>query len=327
MYYFIINPNSRSGKGALIWRDLENILRERNIKYQTFFTEYKGHAVKLSASITASIPEDSQIKLIAVGGDGTIQEVLSGVKDISRVIFGYIPIYEVLTGIIDLSSVVFGFIPVGSGNDFCRSMKLPQDPMKALELILSDKRPHLMDVPHISCGSSSSRFAISCGIGFDAAVCHEVGVTPMKKVLNKIGLGKLVYLFVALKQLLFLKPSSMTLLMDDNKKEEFSKVYFTAIMNQKYEGGGFKFCPDASPSDGYLDVIVVDSLSKPKVICCLPTAFFGKHTHFNGIHIFRCKKIDIHSEARLAVHKDGESAGLLHDFSVCMEPKQINMIS
>ena len=241
MYYFIINPNSRSGKGALIWRDLENILRERNIKYQTFFTEYKGHAVKLSASITASIPEDSQIKLIAVGGDGTIQEVLSGVKDISRVIFGY--------------------IPTGSGNDFCRSMKLPQDPMKALELILSDKRPHLMDIPHISCGSSSSRFAISCGIGFDAAVCHEVGVTPMKKVLNKIGLGKLVYLFVALKQLLFLKPSSMTLLMDDNKKEEFSKVYFTAIMNQKYEGGGFKFCPDASPSDGYLDVIVVDSLS------------------------------------------------------------------
>ena len=47
MYYFIINPNSRSGKGALIWRDLENILRERNIKYQTFFTEYKGHAVLL----------------------------------------------------------------------------------------------------------------------------------------------------------------------------------------------------------------------------------------------------------------------------------------
>lgn len=106
MYYFIINPNSRSGKGALIWRDLENILRERNIKYQTFFTEYKGHAVKLSASITASIPEDSQIKLIAVGGDGTIQEVLSGVKDISRVFRlhshrirkRFLPQYETSTG-------------------------------------------------------------------------------------------------------------------------------------------------------------------------------------------------------------------------------------
>ena len=307
MYYFIINPNSRSGKGALIWKDLEAVLRKRNIEYKTFFTQYKGHAVLLAKSVTSDLSENENLKLIAVGGDGTIQEVLSGVQDLSRVTFGY--------------------IPTGSGNDFCRSMKLPQDPMEALELVLSDKRPHPMDVPHISCGSSSSRFAISCGIGFDAAVCHEVGVTPMKKILNKIGLGKLVYLFVALKQLLFLNPSSMTLVMDGDRKEEFSRVYFTAVMNQKYEGGGFKFCPDASPSDGYLDVIVVDSLSKPKVLCCLPTAFFGKHTHFNGVHIFRCKQIDIHSEATLAVHKDGESAGLLNDFSAYIEPQQINIIS
>ena len=307
MYYFIINPNSRSGKGALIWKDLEKVLLERKIEYKTYFTQYKGHAALLSESITTDLPDDKTCRLIAVGGDGTIQEVLSGVRDLSRITFGY--------------------IPTGSGNDFCRSMKLPQDPMEALELVLSDRRPHPMDVPHISCGSNSSRFAISCGIGFDAAVCHEVGVTPMKKVLNKIGLGKLVYLFVALKQLLFLNPLPMTLTMDNDRTEKFSKVYFTAVMNQKYEGGGFKFCPAASPSDGYLDVIVVDSLSKLKVLCCLPTAFFGKHTHFNGIHIFRCKKIDIHSEAALAVHKDGESAGLLHDFSAYIEPQQINIIS
>ena len=307
MYYFIINPNSRSGKGALIWRDLENILRERNIKYQTFFTEYKGHAVKLSASITASIPEDSQIKLIAVGGDGTIQEVLSGVKDISRVIFGY--------------------IPTGSGNDFCRSMKLPQDPMKALELILSDKRPHLMDIPHISCGSSSSRFAISCGIGFDAAVCHEVGVTPMKKVLNKIGLGKLVYLFVALKQLLFLKPSSMTLLMDDNKKEEFSKVYFTAIMNQKYEGGGFKFCPEADPGDRKLDVIVVSGLKRWQVIRTLLLAFQGKHVGHKGISIFRCEEVKIRFSQARAVHTDGEAVFLKKEIRMHILPQQVRVIT
>lgn len=307
MYYFIINPNSRSGKGGLIWKSLEPVLQEQNIEYKTFFTQYKGHAAMLSASITAKIPERQSVKLIAVGGDGTIQEVLSGIQNLSQVTFGY--------------------IPTGSGNDFCRSIKLPQDPKEALELILSDKRPHPMDVPHISCGSNSSRFAISCGIGFDAGVCHEVGITPMKKILNKVGLGKLVYLFVALKQLIFLNPSPMTLIMDDNKKEEFSKVYFTAVMNQKYEGGGFKFCPAASPSDGYLDVIVVDGLSKPKVLCCLPTAFFGKHTHFRGIHIFRCKKIDIHSAIALPVHKDGESAGVMNDFSVSMEDQQISLIS
>ena len=306
MYYFIINPNSRSGKGGLIWKDLEPVLQERHIEYKTFFTEYKGHAALLSASITSDIPPGDSLKLVAVGGDGTIQEVLTGISDLSRVIFGY--------------------IPTGSGNDFCRSMKLPQDPKEALELILSDRRPHPMDVPHISCGSNSSRFAISCGIGFDAGVCHEVSVTPMKKLLNKIGLGKLVYLFVALKQLLFLKPSPMTLIMDGDKTAEFSKVYFTAVMNQKYEGGGFKFCPAASPSDGYLDIIVVDGLSKPRVLLCLPTAFFGKHTHFRGIHIFRCKEVTIHSDVTLPVHKDGESAGIRKTFSASIEKEPVKII-
>ena len=206
-------------------------------------------------------------------------------------------------------------------------MKLPTEPTEALNLILSDCRPHPMDVPILTCSTGSSHFAISCGIGFDAGVCHEVSVTPLKKILNRIGLGKLVYLFVALKQLLFLTPSPMTLVMDDNNVQQFSKVYFTAVMNQKYEGGGFKFCPNASPSDGYLDVIVVDGLSKPKVLCCLPTAFFGKHTIFHGIHIFRCKKIDIHSDLALPVHKDGESAGILKDFSVSIGSRQVRMIS
>ena len=241
MYYFIVNPNSRSGKGALIWKELRRTLRQKHVSYKAVFTEYRGHAVKLAASVTAKASPEHPVYLIAVGGDGTIQEVLSGVKD--------------------LSCIYFGYIPTGSGNDFCRSMQLPQDPHEALNCILKRKHIASMDVPVISIKGRKSHFAISCGIGFDAAVCHEVGVTPMKKVLNRVGLGKLVYLFVALKQLLFLKPVPVTLRMDEERIYPFHKVYFAAVMNQKYEGGGFKFCPDASPSDGYLDVIVVDGLS------------------------------------------------------------------
>ena len=240
MYYFIVNPNSRSGKGALIWKELRRTLRQKHVSYKAVFTEYRGHAVKLAASVTAKASPEHPVYLIAVGGDGTIQEVLSGVKD--------------------LSCIYFGYIPTGSGNDFCRSMQLPQDPHEALNCILKRKHIASMDVPVISIKGRKSHFAISCGIGFDAAVCHEVGVTPMKKVLNRVGLGKLVYLFVALKQLLFLKPVPVTLRMDEERIYPFHKVYFAAVMNQKYEGGGFKFCPDASPSDGYLDVIVVDGL-------------------------------------------------------------------
>lgn len=194
MYYFIVNPNSRSGKGALIWKELRRTLRQKHISYKAVFTGYRGHAVKLAASVTAKASPEHPVYLIAVGGDGTIQEVLSGVKD--------------------LSCIYFGYIPTGSGNDFCRSMQLPQDPHEALDCILKRKHIASMDVPVISIKGRKSHFAISCGIGFDAAVCHEVSVTPMKKILNRVGLGKLVYLFVALKQLLFLKPVPVTLRMD-----------------------------------------------------------------------------------------------------------------
>ena len=182
-----------------------------------------------------------------------------------------------------------------------------------------------IDVPCIFYKKTRSRFAISCGMGFDAAVCHEVGITPMKKILNRFGLGKLVYLFVALKQLLFLNPSQVSVNMDGNS-ETWSKVYFIAVMNQKYEGGGFKFCPNASSSDGMLDVIVVEGLSKLKVLFCLPTAFFGRHTRFRGIHIYQCRDISVESAVPLAIHKDGESGGIHTTFSVSMEPEQIQMI-
>lgn len=302
MYHFIVNPNSRSGKGAGIWKQIQAVLDQKNISYKSYFTAYRGHAVSLVSQITREA--DSPVNLIAVGGDGTIQEVLTGIQDLSRVHFGY--------------------IPTGSGNDFCRGMKLPQDPLEALDVILSHHRISSIDVPVITYKNDRSRFAISCGIGYDAAVCHEVGVTPMKKVLNKIGLGKLVYLFVALKQLLFLTPSSITLNID-GKKESFPRIYFVAVMNQKYEGGGFKFCPKASPSDGMLDVIVVDSLAKFKVLLCLPTAFFGKHTIFKGIHIYQCKNVTVESSMPLPVHKDGENGGIHRSFSVSLEPVQISM--
>ena len=306
MYYFIVNPNSRSGKGALIWKDLEGILNERNVEYKTFFTEYRGHAVLLSESITSDAAPENPVTLIAVGGDGTIQEVLSGVRD--------------------LSYITFGYIPTGSGNDFCRGMKLPMAPTEALNLILSDCRPHPMDVPTLTCSTGSSHFAISCGIGFDAGVCHEVGITPMKKVLNRIGLGKLVYLFVALKQLFFLNPSPMTLVMDDDNVQQFSKVYFTAVMNQKYEGGGFKFCPDAQPDDQLLDVILVEGIRKIKLLFCLPTAFFGKHVGIRGIHILTCSDIHVHSASALPIHIDGESGGIREDLTVSIEKSSLKII-
>lgn len=118
----------------------------------------------------------------------------------------------------------------------------------------------------------------------------------------------------------------MTLILDHDQPLEFPKVYFTAVMNQKYEGGGFKFCPAANPSDGSLDVIVIDSLSKLKILLCLPTAFFGKHTYFRGVHVLHCKQIQVLSSVPLPVHKDGEASGIAKELSVSLESQQITMV-
>lgn len=306
MYYFVVNPNSRSGAGRMIWGQIHAQLLRRKIKFQYYFTQYVGHAKKLTSEICRNASPDSPLTLVAVGGDGTISEVL--------------------TGLSHPENILFGFIPTGSGNDFCRSMHLPTDPMEALNSILEKKRVISMDIPRLMTGKRGCRFGISAGIGYDAAVCQEVAASPAKKMLNRLGLGKLIYLAVALKQLAFITPTPMQLTLDGNRRCHFSRVYFCAVMNQKYEGGGFKFCPAARPGDGVLDVIVVEGISKLKLLLCLPTAFFGKHTHFRGIHILRCRSINVKSAVPLAVHRDGESGGIRDNFTVFLEKTSLKII-
>lgn len=333
MYYFIVNPNSRSGRGGQIWDEIHQQLLIRRISFEYCLTKYSGHATKIAreASLLGTVLDP--VNLIAVGGDGTIHEVLTGITDFDRVIFGY--------------------IPTGSGNDFCRSMHLPSDPMESLEYILKRKHIGTMDVPYLTRADKISRFGISTGIGYDAGVCQEVLSTPLKKIFNKLRLGKLIYLFIALKQLIFITPGKMTITMDQKQADpvhpdtgndpvqsandalasasnefcvSYDHVYFTAVMNQKYEGGGFMFCPDARSDDRLLDVILVEGVGKLKLLCCLPTAFFGKHTGIHGIHIYQCKNIHIQSEASLPIHIDGESGGIHKDLTVSFEKKPLKII-
>ena len=306
MYYFIVNPNSRSGAGQRIWSQVRRELERRKVPYKFALTRYVGHAEKIAAQFSECGTPDKPVTLIVMGGDGTIHEVLSGIRD--------------------LSSVIFGFIPTGSGNDFCRGMHLPQEPMEALKVVLGRKLIRCMDVPRVTLGDRTYRFGISTGIGYDAAVCQEVLTSPAKKVLNRLHLGKLIYLSTALKQMFFQTPVPAVLQLDGGRTCSFKKLYFAAVMNQQYEGGGFRFCPLAKADDGVLDVIAVDGIPKLLMLLALPTAFFGAHTKVPGIHLFRCSKAVIRTAKPMAVHIDGESGGLQNEITTGLESKQIKII-
>ncbi len=97
-------------------------------------------------------------------------------------------------------------------------------------------------------------------------------------------------------------------------------------MIHRYEGGGFKFCPDADYSDGYLDVLVVGNISKLKVLRILPTALKGEHLRFPGLKAYRAKKVVVKTQVPIPVHVDGESAGIRSEVIVEQEDKQVRMI-
>lgn len=305
MYNFIVNPNARSGLGARIWSELEEILKREEVEYQVHFTRYQRHASRMAGEITADGKEHT---IVVLGGDGTVNEVLNGITELSKVTLGY--------------------IPMGSSNDFARYFKMAADPSASLDKILHPKRVVEMNVGLMSYhnGEKKKRYAVSTGIGFDAAVCHQAVISKMKVLLNKIHLGKLTYAGIALSRMLALRPGRMKLRLDDGEWMEYDKAYFATAMNHPFEGGGFKFCPDADPCDDVLNVTVIYGLPKWKVLCLLPTAFPGWHIHFKGIETYTCRKMEIDSEQALPVHTDGEPVFLQRRMTAALEPDKIHLI-
>lgn len=303
MYHFIVNPHARSGLGQLVWNELETILKEKKIIYQVYFTQYQRHATKLTQEITSSNKEEI---VVALGGDGTVNEVINGINDYEKTIFGY--------------------IPIGSSNDFARGMELPTDPVKALDSIISFKELFPINIGTLEYQEKKKHFAVSAGIGFDAAICHEAVVSRLKRFFNKLKLGKLTYVGIAIHRLWLTKPQEVTITLDGTEKHTFPSAYFVAIMNNRYEGGGVKFCPKAKIDDDILDVIVVAGLSKLKILLLLPTAFIGKHTHFKGVHIYRCRQITIEAEKAMPVHTDGEPIFLQRRLSASLIPEKLRVI-
>lgn len=321
MYYIIVNPASKSGRGRKLWAELEPVFRLQNIPYRVVFSKGAGHVTRLVAKLTAPdrLPADAApLKLILLGGDGTVNEALQGVADFNRIWLGY--------------------IPTGSSNDLARDLGLPKDPALILETILKGNVVRTLDLGTLSYGNTNENtdgntgeavryFAVSSGIGFDAAVCEEALSSRFKKALNRMGLGKLTYLSIALKQLVAAKSVSCDIYLDDAKEPvHFRRFLFTAFMIHRYEGGGFQFCPMADATDGKLDLCVVGRIPKPVILFALPTAFFGKHYMFPAIRHYAASKAVVHSSIPLWVHTDGEVSRKADEITVTCTKRQIRLM-
>lgn len=289
MYHIIVNPASRSGKGKLLWKEIAvPYLTQKQIDYTPYFSKKPGDVARLAAEITAEATPEDPLHLVILGGDGTFNELLQGIQD--------------------FSSVILGYIPTGSSNDLARDLKIPKDTLQAMELAFHTGSVHSMDVGCVTFADGLKHFfAVSCGIGFDAAVCEETNHSKFKIALNRIGLGKLAYLAIAVKQLLSSKTISCQVTLDDRESFTIRKLIFLACMLHRFEGGGFMFGPDAVCDDGILNICsAANILPKWLILLALPSAFFGKHFLFPGIEPGKAGRIQLKTSAPVWIHTDGE---------------------
>ena len=139
-------------------------------------------------------------------------------------------------------------------------------------------------------------------------------------------LGQLTYGVIALKQILLYDPGPMKIELDGGRTMEFKKAFFAAVMNQKYEGGGVKMCPEARPGDGILDIFVVSDIPNAKIGAVLPLGFGAEHKHVKGVLFSRAQSVKITCDRKRAVHLDGESGGMHKTLSATVLSEQLRVI-
>ena len=159
--YFIVNPNAKNGSCREIWRNIEIELKNLDISYLAFFTEYSGHAQELAQSLARNA-KGTQAVIAAVGGDGTLHEVINGAAS--------------------YSNITVGFIPGGSGNDFSRGFSIPKKSVDALRLLVdkSTASPTEIDIGKITHNElQETYFMNNMGVGCDAAVAKDSNESSM----------------------------------------------------------------------------------------------------------------------------------------------------
>jgi len=291
MYIFIVNPTAGNGKAEKIYRRLKetDIFKKMNIV--SYHTDYKGHAEELIEQLYTFYDKRTIEAIVVIGGDGTMHEVINGLKN---------------------WQVPISFIPGGSGNDFIRGISMSDSPEKIMQALLKKERPVEYWIGEFTPQQRKRRFFVNCfGIGFDAQVSKRANQFYFKKWLHRLHLSSLIYLLSLLYELMRYKPIELTMEVD-GEPIHFERVFLLTISNHPYFGGGMKINPLAHNNGQTLSILVIDSISKWKVLALLGTVFTGKHLQFKGVHTFEGREITLSSESPVPYQTDGETGTTQH---------------
>jgi len=279
----IVNPNAGKGKGKKDWEKISGLLKKEGFIFETVFTKQRHHAIDL----TREYIENGYRKIIVVGGDGTMNEVVNGVFGQKKV---------------PVSQIILGMITVGTGNDWGRMFNIPVDYSEAIST-LKKCSTFMQDagiVKYYTGVKRESRYFINiAGLGFDALVVEK---TNRQKDRGRKGV--LLYFWNILANLLYYKFTITEITVDGHhiKNETFT----ISIGIGKYTGGGMMQTPNAIPDDGLFDLTVIKKMRKGEIIRSLKRLYDGTILDHPKVESYTGKIITINSEPKINLEVDGE---------------------
>lgn len=269
----IVNPKAGRGSLQSHLRTLKSYIAAQGLDCEFVETNYPGHAIELAREAESSGFDG----VVAVGGDGTVSEVVRG-----------------LAG----SQIRIGIIAVGTGNDVARSFQLPiNQPVEAFRVI---EQGFVFDA---DIGIDGRRAFISVvGVGFPTEVAERANRMRLVR-------GPAAFFLATYRSLVNMKPVPMTVELDDTTFEGS----FTSVMvqNTPYTGGGLLIAPDASLNDGKLDVLLVGDIGRLDLMLNFPSIYKGKHLSHPKFNSYRSSRVRITSPYPLSKMFDGDIGGAL----------------
>lgn len=268
--HFIYNPIAGKGLSQKVFAQTEQRMRALGAEYSVAISEYEGHAPEL---VKAALQEGHGC-IVAVGGDGTVREVA-----------------EVMAG----SDTPMGILPCGTGNDFANGLRIPNDPEKALEILLAGNT-RKMDT-----GEANGDFFINvAGFGFDVDVLIYTEKYKRFRGLTAYILGLLHALFGMKMRRVHIRTP---------EREFDCDAMEVAVGNGTQFGGGMKVTPEADPCDGLLDVCIIRDVNKLTVLKVLVRFVKGGHVNLPICEYFKTTEISVTSEPDSPLQLDGAIMG------------------
>lgn len=282
----IVNPRSGEGRASRALPAVQSALTSFGVEHHAEFSQSLGHARELARRAAAG-----REAAVAFGGDGLVGAV---------------------AGVLSGCDGVLGVLPGGRGNDFARTLGIPQRPVAACKVLQEGT------VRRLDLGEVNARAYVgiaSCGIDSD-----------VNRIANETQLvrGKLVYSYGIVRALAGWTPATFTIELDGDGPRTF-RGYSVAAANSRFFGGGMKLAPNASLQDGSLELVVISDIPRARYLIDAPKVFRGSHVELPNVEVIRCAQARISACRPFMMYADGDPIAEL-PVTVKVRPRAVRAI-